>query len=148
MASANTVRVPPESGEGRNTAARFPVASCNSACSQKRAHSSTQPELSTTPGRRNISHGARACVTATRSLCAKGACWTKHSQPATSATSAVASFEPPSAMITSRTLPAAAPDTNDARVGTSGRSLFNVPMMTLNIAGPSRSTGKSVCAAA
>ena len=43
-------------------------------------------------------------------------------QPATSATPAVSSREPPSATITSRTIPAVAPGTSAASVGTSGRS--------------------------
>ena len=55
------------------------------------------------------------------------------SQPAMSATSAVPSVEPPSAMITSRTVPVTAPDTSMASVGTSARSLFLVGMMTLSI---------------
>jgi hypothetical protein len=69
-------------------------------------------------------------------------------QPATSATSIVASVEPPSLTITSRTRPRMAPATSMASVGTSVRSLFKVEMMTLTmgIRRGARQTGLGACA--
>jgi hypothetical protein len=54
-------------------------------------------------------------------------------QPAPSAIAAVASREPASATITSRTMPAAAPETNAASVGNSARSLLCVAITTLSM---------------
>ena len=54
-------------------------------------------------------------------------------QPATSATAAVPSREPASATITSLTIPAMAPGTSAASVGSSGRSDSFVAMITLII---------------
>ncbi len=95
--------------------------------------SSSQVVSSTVPGRKNISHGARAIAAASRSRCASGADDVSTLQPATSATSSVPSVEPPSAMVTSRTMPLMAAGTSMARVGTRARSLSKVGMTTLNI---------------
>ena len=54
-------------------------------------------------------------------------------QPATSATAAVSSPEPPSAISTSLMMPAVAPDTSAAKVGTKARSESLVAMMTLSM---------------
>ena len=58
---------------------------------------------------------------------------TKKLQPATSATAAVSSPEPPSAISTSLIMPAVAPDTSAAKVGTKARSESLVAMMTLSM---------------
>src|SRR5262249_13858989 len=67
------------------------------------------------------SRAARACAD------------TSPRQPAPSAIAVVASREPASATITSRTMPAAAPETNAASVGSSVRSLSCVAITTLSM---------------
>ena len=83
-----------------------------------------------------MSHAPRALFAAAARRTPSGSDDAKNRQPATSATPAVSSREPPSATITSRTIPAVAPGTSAASVGTSGRSESLVGMITLNMTGP------------
>ena len=85
------------------------------------------------PGRRNNSQRARALPAAVFSRRAVVPSRTKKLQPATSATAAVSSPEPPSAISTSLIMPAVAPDTSAAKVGTKARSESLVAMMTLSM---------------
>src|SRR5262245_11272866 len=128
----------------RNTAAGASIAPCASAPCTKRPTSSTQVASRTTPGRRYRTQDARALAVASRSRAPSGPCESMISQPAISATSRVPSRDPPSATMTSRTVPAAAPATRVARVGTSARSQSSVAMMTLSIR---ISLGRSCCTA-
>src|SRR5215813_4475424 len=130
-ARASTIADRPRAAvEGRNTAARSSPAEA-SVCCTKRVTSSIQPASGTTPGLRNRSHGARAAFAADLRRSPSGAVSVTNRQPATSATFAVASVEPPSATITSRTIPAKAPGTSAASVGTSKTSDSCVAITTL-----------------
>ena len=114
------------------------VAPTKSVCSANRPVSSTQVTSSTDPARRKISHGARALAVAARSRTASGSVETITSQPAASAISTVLSREPPSLMMTSRKVPAAAPLTSVVNVGTRTRSLSSVVITMLNIVVPGK----------
>ncbi len=99
----------------------------------KRSAAATQPGSGTIPARRNISHGVRVEAAAVFSRAPSGSLDTMKRQPATSATSAVASREPASATITSPSRPSVAPGTSAASVGTRVRSNSWVAMMTLSM---------------
>src|SRR5882757_1304096 len=95
--------------------------------------SSIQPESSTAPACRNISQGDRACRAPAASAAARVPSKARKRQPATSATRSI-TFEPArSTKRTSRTTPAAAPDTSAARVATAVCSIPSVGIMTLSI---------------
>src|SRR5262245_24073143 len=99
----------------------------------KRLVSSPQVASRTTPGRRKSSQDARAVSAAALSRAPRPCADTSTRQPAPSAIAVVASREPASATITSRTMPAAAPETNAASVGNSARSLSCVAITTLSM---------------
>ena len=92
----------------RNTAAPKSPAGC----SRKLPASPAQGVSRTVPGRRNSSHGARADAAARFSRCPSEPSTTRKLQPATSATAAVSSREPASAISTSVIRPAVAPGTS------------------------------------
>src|SRR5258708_30877913 len=131
--SAKALSSPGRNADARNTAAWVPAQPCSSACSTKRRVSSTQVASRTTPGRRKSSQDARAASAAALSRAPRPCADTSTRQPAPSAIAAVASREPASATITSRTMPAAAPETNAASVGNRAQSLLCVAITTLRM---------------
>src|SRR5260370_32295798 len=131
--SAKAASSPGRNADARNTAAWVPAQPCSSACSTKRRVSSTQVASRTTPGRRKSSQAARAASAAALSRAPRPCADTSTREPAPSAIAVVASREPASATITSRTMPAAAPETNAASVGNSPRSLLCVAITTLSM---------------
>src|SRR3989440_4496089 len=96
------------------------------------AVSSIQPESSTAPACRNISHGERACRAPAASAAACDPSNGRKRQPATSATRSITPERARSTSSTSQTTPAAAPGTSAARVATAGCSTPSVGMMTLS----------------
>src|SRR6516165_4099341 len=131
--SAKASSSPGRNADARNTAAWVPAHPLSSACSTKRLVSSTQVASRTTPARRKSSQDARAASAAALSRTPRPCADISTRQPAPSAIAVVASREPASATITSRTMPAAAPETNAASVGNSARSLSCVAITTLSM---------------
>src|SRR5260221_155851 len=95
--------------------------------------SSIQPESSTAPACRNISHGERACRAPAASAAARDPSNGRKRQPATSATRSITPVPAQSTNRTSRTTPAAAPGTTAASLAPAGCSRRSVGIMNRSI---------------
>ena len=116
----------------RNMAAR-PASSIRPVVWMKWSAASIHPGCGTAPVRRNMTQGLRTVAAAALRRIPSASVELVKRQPAMSATSAVASREPASAMTTSANRPAAAAGTSAERVSTKLRSEFCVEMIALNM---------------
>src|SRR3954468_5252744 len=113
--------------------------------------SSIQPESSTAPACRNISHGERASRAPAANAAAGRPSNGANLHPATSATRSIVSAPAPSTSRTSRTRPVVAPGTKAPSVATAGCSSAWVVIMTLSIdalyacRAPDLSSRRSLC---